>query len=68
MGRANDVVNVAGHRLSTGGMEEIVATYPDVAECAVLGVEGNLKGQVPLRFFVFKAGVIKDPEKIANNH
>ncbi|MCK5540585.1 MAG: AMP-binding protein, partial [Deltaproteobacteria bacterium] len=56
MGRVDDVINVAGHRLSTGGMEEIVATHPDVAECAVLGVEDNLKGQVPLGFFVLKAG------------
>ncbi|MEA3240922.1 MAG: propionyl-CoA synthetase [Pseudomonadota bacterium] len=65
MGRVDDVINVAGHRLSTGGMEEIVATHPDVAECAVLGVEDNLKGQVPLGFFVLKSGVTKDPEEIA---
>ncbi|MCD6151613.1 MAG: propionyl-CoA synthetase, partial [Deltaproteobacteria bacterium] len=65
MGRVDDVINVAGHRLSTGGMEEIVATHPDVAECAVLGVEDNLKGQVPLGFFVLKAGVTKDPKEIA---
>ena len=65
MGRVDDVINVAGHRLSTGGMEEIVATHPDVAECAVLGVEDNLKGQVPLGFFVLKDGVTKDPDEIA---
>ncbi len=65
MGRVDDVINVAGHRLSTGGMEEIVATHPDVAECAVLGVADNLKGQVPVGFFVLKAGVTKDPEAIA---
>jgi propionyl-CoA synthetase len=65
MGRVDDVINVAGHRLSTGGMEEIVATHPDVAECAVLGVEDNLKGQVPLGFFVLKSGVTKDPKEIA---
>ncbi|MEA3333501.1 MAG: propionyl-CoA synthetase [Pseudomonadota bacterium] len=64
MGRVDDVINVAGHRLSTGGMEEIVATHPDVAECAVLGVEDNLKGQVPLGFFVLKAGVTKSAEEI----
>ncbi|MBW1645800.1 MAG: propionyl-CoA synthetase [Deltaproteobacteria bacterium] len=65
MGRVDDVINVAGHRLSTGGMEEIVATHPDVAECAVLGVADNLKGQVPVGFFVLKAGVTKDPDEIA---
>jgi len=65
MGRVDDVINVAGHRLSTGGMEEIVATHPDVAECAVLGVEDELKGQVPVGFFVLKAGVTKDPAEIA---
>ncbi|MCD6291923.1 MAG: AMP-binding protein, partial [Deltaproteobacteria bacterium] len=65
MGRVDDVINVAGHRLSTGGMEEIVATHPDVAECAVLGVEDNLKGQVPLGFFVLKSGVTKSSEEVA---
>jgi propionyl-CoA synthetase len=65
MGRVDDVINVAGHRLSTGGMEEIVATHPDVAECAVLGVADNLKGQVPVGFFVLKAGVTKDPAEIS---
>ncbi|MBN2809219.1 MAG: propionyl-CoA synthetase [Deltaproteobacteria bacterium] len=65
MGRVDDVINVAGHRLSTGGMEEIVATHPDVAECAVLGVEDNLKGQVPVGFFVLKSGVSKAPEEVA---
>ncbi len=64
MGRVDDVINVAGHRLSTGGMEEIVATHPDVAECAVLGVADNLKGQVPLGFFVLKAGVTRSSEEI----
>ncbi|MBN2232651.1 MAG: propionyl-CoA synthetase [Deltaproteobacteria bacterium] len=65
MGRVDDVINVAGHRLSTGGMEEIVATHPDVAECAVLGVQDNLKGQVPLGFFVLKAGVDRDPAEVS---
>lgn len=57
MGRTDDVINVAGHRLSTGGMEEILATHPDVAECAVIGVADPLKGQVPRGFVVLKAGV-----------
>ena len=65
MGRVDDVINVAGHRLSTGGMEEIVATHPDIAECAVLGVEDNLKGQVPVGFFVLKSGVTKSSDDIA---
>ncbi|MEW6486525.1 MAG: propionyl-CoA synthetase [Thermodesulfobacteriota bacterium] len=56
MGRVDDVINVAGHRLSTGGMEEILATHPAVAECAVIGAGDNLKGQVPVGFVVLKAG------------
>src|SRR5262249_23212412 len=48
MGRTDDVINVAGHRLSTGAMEEVLATHPDVAECAVIGVADPLKGQVPV--------------------
>ena len=59
MGRVDDVINVAGHRLSTGGMEEVVAKHPDVAECAVIGVNDVLKGQVPIGFIVLKAGVSK---------
>jgi propionyl-CoA synthetase len=55
MGRTDDVINVSGHRLSTGGMEEILARHPDVAECAVLGVHDNLKGQVPIGLVVLKA-------------
>ena len=63
MGRVDDIINVAGHRLSTGGMEEVVARHPDVAECAVIGVEDQLKGQVPVGFVVLKAGVSKpDPD------
>ncbi len=65
MGRVDDVINVAGHRLSTGAMEEIVARHPDVAECAVIGAEDQLKGQVPVGFFVLKAGVSRDPSEIA---
>jgi propionyl-CoA synthetase len=57
MGRTDDVINVAGHRLSTGGMEEVLAAHPAVAECAVIGVEDALKGQVPRGFVVLKAGV-----------
>jgi propionyl-CoA synthetase len=56
MGRIDDVINVAGHRLSTGAMEEIIATHRDVAECAVVGVADDLKGQVPVGFVVLKAG------------
>ncbi|MDT8273956.1 MAG: propionyl-CoA synthetase, partial [Desulfomonilia bacterium] len=59
MGRVDDIINVAGHRLSTGGMEEVVAKHPDVAECAVIGVNDTLKGQVPIGFVVLKAGVDK---------
>jgi propionyl-CoA synthetase len=58
------VINVAGHRLSTGEMEEIIATHPDVAECAVIGVGDNLKGQLPVGFAVLKAGVKKAPDEV----
>ena len=61
MGRIDDVLNVAGHRLSTGAMEEVIATHPAVAECAVVGVADELKGQVPVGFVVLKAGVTADP-------
>ena len=64
MGRIDDVINVAGHRLSTGAMEEIVAKHQDVAECAVLGANEQLKGEVPVGFAVLKAGVNRDPEEI----
>ncbi len=56
MARIDDIINVAGHRLSTGGMEEILASHPDVAECAVVGVADALKGEVPVGFAVLKAG------------
>ncbi|MHB0979330.1 MAG: propionyl-CoA synthetase [Thermoleophilia bacterium] len=65
MGRVDDVINVAGHRLSTGRMEEVIATHVDVAECAVLGVGDELKGQVPLGLCVLKAGVDRDHGEIA---
>jgi len=65
MGRTDDVINVAGHRLSTGEMEEILAGHPAVAECAVIGVHDELKGQVPRGFAVLKAGVATDPDTVA---
>ncbi len=61
MGRTDDVINVAGHRLSTGSMEAVVAANPMVAECAVIGVHDELKGQIPRAFVVLKAGVEVDP-------
>ena len=64
MTRTDDIINVAGHRLSTGGMEEVLADHPDVAECAVLGVDDKLKGQVPVGFIVLKAGVERDESEI----
>jgi propionyl-CoA synthetase len=57
MSRVDDIINVAGHRLSTGAMEEVLAGHPDVAECAVVGVADALKGEVPLGLVVTKAGV-----------
>lgn len=62
MGRTDDVINVAGHRLSTGGMEEVLASHPDVAECAVIGVADTMKGQIPRGFVVLKSGVDSDAE------
>ncbi len=59
MARTDDIINVAGHRLSTGAMEEVLAAHPDVAECAVIGVADELKGQVPLGLLVLKAGAKK---------
>ena len=64
MSRTDDIINVAGHRLSTGAMEEVLADHPDVAECAVLGVDDKLKGQVPIGFLVLNAGVTRSPEEI----
>src|SRR5262249_61784891 len=63
-GRIDDVINAAGPRLSTGEMEEILASHPAVAECAVIGVHDALKGQVPRGFAVLKAGVPADPGSI----
>jgi propionyl-CoA synthetase len=64
MGRTDDVINVAGHRLSTGSMEAVLAAHPAVAECAVVGVHDDLKGQVPRGFVVLKAGVDVDPGEL----
>ena len=66
MSRTDDIINVAGHRLSTGAMEEIMADHPDVAECAVIGVEDQLKGQLPLGFLVLNAGVTRDRGEIVS--
>jgi propionyl-CoA synthetase len=67
MGRMDDVINVAGHRLSTGAMEEVIAQHPAVAECAVIGAADVLKGQLPLGLVVLKAGVDQNPEEIAKD-
>jgi propionyl-CoA synthetase len=64
MSRIDDIINVAGHRLSTGGMEEVLAGHPDVAECSVIGVSDALKGEVPLGLVVLKAGVNRDADEI----
>jgi propionyl-CoA synthetase len=64
MARTDDIINVAGHRLSTGAMEEVLADHPDVAECAVLGVDDQLKGQVPVGFLVLNAGVDRPEAEI----
>jgi len=64
MSRTDDIINVAGHRLSTGAMEEVLSDHPDVAECAVLGVDDQLKGQVPVGFMVLKAGVTRAEAEI----
>ena len=66
MGRTDDIINVAGHRLSTGGMEEVLAGHKDVAECAVLGIKDQLKGEVPCGFIVLKAGVNRPAAEIEN--
>ena len=64
MSRTDDIINVAGHRLSTGAMEEVVAAHPDVAECAVVGIADQLKGQVPAGFFVLNSGVDRAASEI----
>src|SRR6202044_3267205 len=64
MGRTDDIINVAGHRLSTGGMEEVLAAHQDVAECAVIGIADALKGEVPCGFVVLKSGVTRAGDEI----
>jgi propionyl-CoA synthetase len=64
MSRIDDVINVAGHRLSTGALEEALSTHPDVAECAVIGVEDRLKGEMPLGFVVLNAGTQADEQEL----
>jgi propionyl-CoA synthetase len=64
MSRTDDVINTAGHRLSTGAIEEVLAGHPDVAECAVVGIADDLKGQVPIGLAVLKAGVDRDRSEI----
>ena len=64
MSRIDDIINTAGHRLSTGAMEEVLSAHPDVAECAVVGVSDELKGQIPVGFVVLKAGVDRAPADV----
>ncbi|MDV8001006.1 propionyl-CoA synthetase [Rhodococcus sp. IEGM 1408] len=64
MGRTDDVINVAGHRLSTGSMEAVIAKHPAVAEAAVIGVKDEIKGQRPVGYVVLKSGQIRDPEEL----
>ena len=64
MSRTDDIINVAGHRLSTGSMEEVLSEHPDVAECAVIGIADKLKGQMPVGLVVLKAGVTKSVEDV----
>ncbi len=66
MGRTDDIINTAGHRLSTGAMEEVLADHPDIAECAVIGVADPLKGQVPMGFLVLNAGVNREDATIVD--
>jgi propionyl-CoA synthetase len=66
MSRTDDIINVAGHRLSTGAIEEVLASHPDVAECAVIGAKDEIKGEVPVGLVVLKSGVARDPAAIIN--
>ena len=65
MSRTDDIINTAGHRLSTGSMEEVLSEHTDVAECAVIGIADNLKGQIPIGLVVLKAGVNKEHDEIS---
>ena len=67
MARTDDVINVAGHRLSTGAMEEVLASHPDVAECAVIGVSDSLKGQVPMGFLCLNKGATTAPDQVVKD-
>jgi propionyl-CoA synthetase len=64
MSRTDDIINVAGHRLSTGAMEEVLSSHPDVAECAVLGISDSVKGQVPCGFLVLKSNIDRDEHEV----
>ncbi|MBT3823239.1 MAG: AMP-binding protein, partial [Nitrospinaceae bacterium] len=66
MSRTDDIINVAGHRLSTGAMEEVLSAHPDVAECAVIGAKDGFKGQLPVGFLVLKAGVERSNAEIVS--
>ncbi|MDX1389732.1 MAG: propionyl-CoA synthetase, partial [Acidobacteriota bacterium] len=67
MARTDDIINVAGHRLSTGAIEEAIAGHPDVAECAVIGVKDSLKGELPLAFLVLNAGVETEAKAVVTD-
>jgi len=67
MARTDDIINVAGHRLSTGALEEVLTSHPDVAECAVVGVADSLKGQLPVGFLVLKVGADGENHEIVND-
>jgi propionyl-CoA synthetase len=64
MARTDDIINVAGHRLSTGAMEEVIGAHPDIAECAVVGAADALKGQMPLGFYVTNDGADRDSSEL----
>ena len=66
LGRTDDIINCAGHRLSTGGIEEVLARHADVAECAVIGIADPIKGEVPCGFLVLKSGVVREPGAISD--
>ena len=66
MSRTDDIINCAGHRLSTGAMEEVLSKHRDIAECAVVGVEDELKGQIPVGFIVINSGTSTSNEIIIN--
>jgi propionyl-CoA synthetase len=67
MARTDDIINVAGHRLSTGALEEVLMSHPDVAECAVVGVADSLKGQQPVGFLVLKVGADRDIDEVVTD-